>query len=164
MKLRSIKRRLAMLCVNHIFAGTRAFGIKRKLLRSAGFEVGDGTNVVGPILCTGTLSVGSNSWIGRNFTVHGNGTVVIGDNCDVAPDVTFLTGGHAIGSKERRAGVGESYDIRIGDGCWLGARATLGRSICVGEGAVVAACACVTSDVPENTLVGGVPARTIREL
>lgn len=40
--------------------------------------------------CTGTLCIGANCWIGRNLTVHGNGSVIIGDNCDIAPDVTFL--------------------------------------------------------------------------
>lgn len=153
-----------MFCVNHIFAGTRAFGIKRKLLRAAGFEIGEGTKVVGPVVCTGSLKVGRNTWLGRDLTVHGNGSVEIGDNCDIAPAVMFLTGGHAIGGPERRAGKGENYTIRVGNGCWIGARATVGRSVCVGEGSVIAACACVMSDVPENAVAGGVPAKIIREL
>lgn len=164
MKLGSITRRLAMFCVNHIFAGTRFFGVKRRLLRVAGYDIGDGAKIVGPVLCTGTLKVGKNTWIGRDLTVHGNGTVEIGDNCDIAPGVMFLTGGHAIGSPERRAGDGETYEIHIGNGCWIGARATIGRSVRVGDGCVVAACACVMADVQENALVGGVPARKIREL
>lgn len=164
MKLHSIKRRLALFCVNHIFAGTRAFGSKRKLLRAAGWEVGEGTKVVGPVFCTGTMKIGPGCWIGRNLTVHGNGLVEIGANCDLAPDVTFLTGGHAIGTSARRAGTGETYRIRVGNGCWIGARATVGRTVSLGDGSVIAACACVTSDIPANVLAGGVPAKTIREL
>ena len=164
MKLRSVKRRLAMFCVNYIFAGTRAFGIKRRLLRSAGYEIGEGTKVVGPVHCTGSLKIGPDCWIGTNLTVHGNGEVEIGANCDLAPDVTFLTGGHAIGTGERRAGTGETYRIRVGKGCWIGARATLGRSVTLGDGCVIGACACVVSDVPANVLAGGVPAKLIREL
>lgn len=164
MKLGSVKRRLAMFCVNHIFAGTRDFEIKRKLLGTAGFEIGEGTKVVGPMICTGSLKVGRNCWMGRDLTDHGNGSVEIGDNCDIALAVMFLTGGHAIDGPERRAGKGENYTIRVGNSCWIGARATLGRSICIGEGSVIAACACGMSNVEENALVGGVPARTIRKL
>ena len=89
---------------------------------------------------------------------------MIGDNCDVAPDVTFLTGGHRIGGHDRRAGLGERYQITIGSGVWLGARSTCCGEISVGDGSVVAACACVVGDVPEDVLVGGVPAGVIREL
>lgn len=164
MKLLSLKRHLAMFCVNHVFAGTRFFGIKRKLLRAAGYEIGSGAKIVGPLVCTGVLKIGTDCWIGRDLTVHGNGTVEIGDNCDLAPGVMFLTGGHAIGGPERRAGSGETYIIRVGSGSWIGARATVVRDVRIGEGCVIAACACVVSNIGDHTLAGGVPARVIREL
>lgn len=164
MKLRSVKRRLAMFLVNRVFAGTRWFGIKRKLLRAAGFEIGEGAKIVGPLLCTGTLSIGAQTWIGRNLTVHGNGRVEIGERCDVAPDVVFLTGGHEIGDGNRRAGAGQTYRICVGNGCWIGARSTIGKNVTLGDASVVAACACVMKDVAANTMVGGVPAKMIRNL
>lgn len=164
MKLRVIKRMLVLFSVNHILAGTRFFTLKRSLLRSIGYQIGENTKVVAPIYNTGTLHIGANCWIGRNLTVHGNGTVEIGNNCDIAPDVTFLTGGHEIGSSERRAGLGETYQIVIGNGVWIGARATILRNTTIENGAAVAACACVICDVSENTLVGGVPAKKIKEL
>ena len=149
--------------VNHCLAGTRCFDLKRKLFRSIGYAVGNGTNIVGPVYCTGRLTIGDNCWVGRNFTVHGNGSVVIGNNCDIAPDVTILTGGHQIGNEVRRAGSGESYTIQIGDGVWIGARATLLGNIHIGSGSLVAACACVIRDVRQNMAVGGVPAKVIRD-
>lgn len=164
MKLSTAKRIAALFCVNHILAGTTLFEQKRKLLNSVGFEIGEGTKVVGPLFCSAKLIIGKNCWIGRHLSANGNGTVVIGDNCDIAPDVSFLTGGHEIGTKQRRAGKGEIYTIRVEDGCWLGARSTFGKNICVGRGSVVAACACVMRDVPENVIVGGVPAKVIRNL
>ena len=164
MKLQSVKHHLAMACVNFVFSGTKCFGIKRHLLRIAGYEIGEGVKVVGPLTCTGSLKVGKNTWLGRGMKIHGNGNVVIGENCDIAPDVTFLTGGHQFGGPERRAGTGESYSIHIGDGCWIGGRSTIARNTNIGDSSVVAACACVTTDVPENTLVGGVPAKIIKKL
>ncbi len=164
MKLQTAKRICIMFCVNHVLAGTFAYPLKRKLLRSAGYEIGEGTRICGPLFCTGTLRIGRDCWIGRDLRVEGNGTVEIGDRCDLAPSVLFLTGGHAVGDRNRRAGKGEHYRIRIGDGVWIGARATVARNTTVGDGSVIAACAYVGKDVPENQLVGGVPARVIREL
>ncbi len=163
---RVLKRDCARFLVNTVFAGTRPmwFEVKRKLMISLGYEIGEGTKIVGPIECYAKLRIGKNCWIGKNLIVNGNGTVVIGDNCDIAPEVTFLTGGHQIGDKQRRAGLGESYTITVGDGVWIGGRSTLLNNISVGNGAVIAACACVNKSVNENELVGGVPARVIRIL
>lgn len=164
MKWKTLKRYTSMFLVNRILVGTRFFSAKRSLLRSAGNQIGENTKVVGPLYNTGKLCIGNNCWIGKNLTVHGNGTVRIGDNCDIAPDVTFLTGGHRVGSAEHRAGLGETYHIAVGNGAWIGARATVTMNTAIGDGAVIAACACVIRDVPDNTLVGGVPARMIKEL
>ena len=63
-----------------------------------------------------------------------------------------------------RAGEGEIYHQVIGNGTWIGGRSTICNNSSVGNGCVVAACACVVQDVPDNTLVGGVPAKVIRSL
>ena len=164
MKKKTLKRVWSVFIVNHIYAGTKAWGRKRSLLRAAGWEIGEGTRIVGPVKCSGTVKIGNDCWIGRDFTVYGNGTVIIGDRCDIAPEVVFYTGGHIIGAADRRAGKGESYTIQIGDGCWLGGRTTFTHSLTVGSGSVVAACACVTKYMQENKLIGGVPAKEIRSL
>lgn len=164
MKLRTIKRCCVTFCVNHLLAGTHSYGLKRRLLRSIGHEIGAGTRIVGPVFCTGSLRIGESCWIGRDLTVNGNGTVEIGDRCDIAPSVMFLTGGHEIGDGQRRAGKGETYSIRVGEGSWIGARATIMKTVTIGPGCVIGACACVGTDIPAHTLAGGVPAKVIREL
>ena len=164
MKLKTIKKRIVIYLVNHVLAGTRFFPAKRSLLRSIGYEIGENTKIVGPIYNTGTLRIGANCWIGCNLTVHGNGTVTIGDNCDIAPDVTFLTGGHQMGDHSRRAGKGESYHITVGSGVWIGGRVTLLLNTSIGDGSMIAACACVPKDVPADTMVAGVPAKVMKEL
>ena len=150
--------------MNHVFTGTRFFDIKRTLLNQAGYQIGEGTKIVGPIFNTGTLCIGRDCWIGRDLTIHGNGMVTIGDCCDIAPGVTFLTGGHQIGTQGRRAGVGETYSIHVGSGTWIGARATILGNITLGDGCVVASMACVNRNIPADTIVGGVPAKIIRSL
>lgn len=148
--IRHIWKNIALTIVNNFLAGTNPhyFTIKRNLLQSIGFTIGKGTKIVGPICCTGSLSVGSNCWIGTNFTVRGNGCVNIGDNVDVGPDVTFLTGTHEIGSWERRAGKGYNCSQSIGKGCWIGAKSVFVNNISVGNSSIVAAAACVCKITP----------------
>ena len=57
----------------------------------------------------------------------------------------------------------QKQHIIIGNHVWIGMRAIILKGVTVGDGAVIAAGAVVTHDVPANTLVGGVPARVIRE-
>ena len=120
--------------------------------------------MVGPIYPHGNLTIGKNCWIGKNLMVNGIGTVVIGDNCDIAPEVTFQTGGHLIGNSERRAGEGVIFNQTVGAGTWIGGRATILNNTNIGKSCVIAGCACVTHDVADNLLVGGVPARVIKQL
>ncbi len=164
--LNGLHRAINLFMVNHIFVGAKPFSckLKRVLLRGIGCSVGEGTTIVGPIECTGYITIGKNCWIGKNCKINGNGTVVIGDNCDLGPEVTFQTGGHAIGGKARRAGQGETYHQVVGNGTWIGGRSTICNNSVIGNGCVIAGCACVVHNVPDNTLVGGVPARFIQTL
>ncbi len=158
------KKRMVNWLVNKVFVGTRSFEKKRMLLNSIGYKIGENTKIVGPIECTGTLIVGKNCWIGKNFKVNGNGTVIIGDNCDIGPEVTFMTGGHEIGTSQRRAGQGFNITQTVGNGVWIGGRATIVNKVHIGDSSVIAACACVVKDVEKSTVVGGVPAKLIRSL
>ena len=162
--LNGIRRRVNLFLVNKIYCGPHFFETKRRLLNKIGYKIGEGSKIVAPIVCTGTLTVGKDSWIGKNFTVNGNGTVVIGDNCDIAPEVTFQTGGHFIGDKSRRAGLGRVFTQTVGNGTWIGGRSTILNDAHIGNSCVIAACACVVGDVLDNSLVGGVPAKLIRSL
>jgi len=166
MTLTGLKKRMVSFCVNKIFVGTKSqyFEIKRKLLNSIGHEIGKDTKIVGPINCTGKLVVGQNCWLGANITVHGNGKVFIGDNCDIAPDVIFQTGSHEIGASFRRAGIGFNKEIEIGEGCWIGVRCTILPNVKIGSGCVIAACSCINMNIEENSLAGGVPGRIIKSL
>lgn len=153
-----------MYLVNKRYVGTKHFEKKRKLLNKIGFKIGEGTKIVGPIECNGRLVVGKNCWIGKNLKINGDGLVVIGDNCDIAPEVTFQAGTHDLGSASRRAGIGRhSYQL-VGNGTWIGVRATIINDVKIGNGCVIGACALVNKDVSDNTVVGGVPARVIKEL
>lgn len=160
----NLKRHIGLFMVNHIFKGVKFFSIKRKLLNFAGYSIGDHTKIVGPIYCTGKLSIGENCWIGTHCTIHGNGTVVLEDNIDIGPDVMFLTGGHQIGEENRRAGKGEKYSIKVESGCWIGARSTIVGNTTIRRSSVIGACSLVNKDVEASVLAGGIPCKTIKSL
>ena len=145
--------------INGRLAGPKKFEKKNKLLRSIGIEVGEGTKIVGPLYVSASLSIGKNCWIGRNFEAQGNGTVVIEDNCDIAPDVIINTGGHMVGQEKRRAGDGLTADVVIGSGTWVGLRTTILAGCILGKGDVIAAGSVVTKSTEENSLYAGVPAQ-----
>ena len=161
MKRNRVKRRYAAFVINHFYQGTHFFKRKRSLLRWAGYEIGEDTKVVGPFFCTAELRVGRACWIGRGFSIDGNGSVSIGDCCDIAPYVNILTGSHLIGDSSRRAGEGINTDVTIGNGTWVGARATIVGDSDIGSGCVIGACAMVKGSVPDNAMYGGVPAKPI---
>lgn len=165
-KIFSVHKRFNVFLVNTIYSGTKSknFERKRKLLNAVGYSVGENTKIVGPIEWDCEVQIGDNCWIGKNSRVLGGGKLIVGNNCDFATDVIFVTGSHKIGDKNRRAGWGENHLITVGNGVWVGARSTIVNNTKIGDSCVIAACACVTKDVENNMLIGGVPAKVIREL
>ncbi len=164
MTIKGLYFRYLWFMLNHVYVGVSHFEEKRRIMGKLGFQVGEGTRVVGPLHCTGKLTIGKNCWIGKNFMVNGYGEVSIGDNCDIAPGVSIQTGSHLIGTSDRRAGEITEKDVMIGSGTWICANATLIGGVEVGKGCVIAACACVNKNIESNTLVAGVPAKLIRSL
>lgn len=164
MKFKTLFRKYALFCVNHLYAGHSNYSHKRKLLNRAGYSLGEGTKVVGPFYCSARLSVGKDCWIGKNFCGNGNGEIIIGDNCDIGPEVTFQTGDHKLGDSLRRAGQGVSRRQIVGSGTWIGGRSTIVGDTSIGQGCVVAACSCVIRDAKDNTLVAGLPAEEKKKL
>ncbi|MDY5583427.1 MAG: DapH/DapD/GlmU-related protein [Candidatus Merdousia sp.] len=56
----------------------------------------------------------------------------------------------------------EVKDVRIGENCWIGADVSIMPGVNIGEGVVIAACACVTKNIPPYSVIGGVPAKIIK--
>lgn len=145
---------------------TRFFRFKAILLRLRGFEIGANVRVVSSAkIKLRRLSIGDNSWIGHETLIEGGDALVyIGKNVDIAPRCVIITGTHKIGDKTHRAGEGESHDIIIGDGTWVGAHSTILGGIQIGQGCVIGAGSLVRENVEDNSLVAGVPAKLIRRL
>lgn len=76
--LNGLKRYYYTYLINKRYVGVKKFEKKRNLLNKLGHSVGEGTKIVGPLDVTGKLIIRKDCWIGKNFSVYGNGTVTIG--------------------------------------------------------------------------------------
>ncbi|WP_348788966.1 acyltransferase [Leifsonia sp. NPDC080035] len=153
--------------VSAVLPQTRAFGLRRRMYRSVGVRVGADVRINGGVVIQyPNVSIGAGTWVGRRseFACSPRAAVIIGAHCDISQDVLFVTGSHEIGDTDKRAGSGTNRAISVGDGSWIGARATLLGGTVLGIGTVVAAGAVVTGEFPPNVLLAGVPAKVIREL
>ena len=113
---------------------------------------------------------GSNIHVGEDFLMNVNLVILdimpvtIGDYCMIGPDVLITTVGHPLSPQARRDKKAIAAPIVIGDDVWIGGHSTILPGVTIGDNVVVAAGAVVSKDVPSNCIVGGVPARVIREL
>jgi acetyltransferase-like isoleucine patch superfamily enzyme len=106
----------------------------------------------------GGLSIGANTRINRDCCLDARGSLTIGENVSLSPDVTVLTAFHPIDDPQFRV---QTRPVTIEDYAFVGSRATILAGVRIGRGAVVAAGAVVTRDVPPLAVVGGVPARQV---
>ncbi len=143
--------------------------IKKSLCAECGKDV---------VICRKSRGCWENVHIGNHVSLNENtllfctrAKIIIGDYVMFGPNVTLITGGHrmdlvgrymyTVTNAEKRKE--DDRDIVIVGDNWIGANSTILRGVTIGEGAVVAAGSVVTHDVAPYTIVGGVPARPIKE-
>lgn len=100
--------------------------------------------------------------INAGVSMQDQGGIYIGDMTLIGHHVVLATLNHDLDPAKR--GDLHPAPIRIGKGVWIGSNATILQGVTIGDGAVIAAGAVVTADVPENTVVGGVPAKVIKRI
>ena len=110
------------------------------------------------------LAIGLRSFVNYGCFFDTTAPVELGADCYVGMQATFCTSSHELAGPTRRAGALSGRPIRIGDGCWIGARALILPGVQVGPGCVVAAGAVVTGDCAPHGLYAGNPARRVRDL
>lgn len=120
----------------------------------AGAAFGSGAQIV----------LGDRSGLGVDADIHG--PVTIGDDVMMGPRCTILTRNHRIDDvtvSMNQQGFGDYQPVVIEDDVWIGANVTIMPGVRVGTGSVLAAGAVVAHDVPPFSIVGGVPAKVLRD-
>lgn len=138
--------------------------VRALLSRLFGYEV-DPTLRVFPPFYTDfgkNIQVGKNVFINACCHFQDHGGVTIGDDCQIGHNVVFATLNHGLTPEDRKT----TYPapIVLGKNVWIGSNATILQGVTIGDNAIVAAGAVVTKDVAANTVVGGVPAKFIRNI
>lgn len=112
------------------------------------------------------IKIGRDSLIGEYSVIRGQGGVEIGDRVYTSPFVQIIAVNHVFDDRDQPfvdQGI-TAEGVIIEDDVWIGAGAIVTDGVRIGKGAVIAAGAVVTSDVKPHTVVGGVPARMLREV
>ncbi|MBU0278978.1 MULTISPECIES: DapH/DapD/GlmU-related protein [unclassified Gemella] len=112
--------------------------------------------------CGKNIQIGKNVFINADCKFQDQGGIEIGDGSLIGHGVVLATINHEL-SPEKRGNMLASR-IKIGKNVWIGSNSTICQGVEIGDGAVVAAGSVVTKNVEKNTLVGGVPARFIKNI
>ena len=113
---------------------------------------------------------GYNIYVGENFYANFDCLlldvcpITIGNNSMLAPGVHIYTATHPLNPIERNSGYEYGKPVNIGDNVWIGGRAVICPGVTIGNNVVVAAGSVVTKNVPDNVVVGGNPAKIIKEI
>lgn len=127
-------------------------------------EIDESTTVFTPLY----INYGRHTKIGKNVFINFDctfldlGGITIEDDVLIAPKVSLLSEGHPVSSQNRHSLV--PGHIHIKKNAWIGAGATILPGVTIGENAIVAAGAVVSKDVPDNAIVGGIPAKIIKTI
>jgi acetyltransferase-like isoleucine patch superfamily enzyme len=165
--LRLFSIRLLNYLTNHIVCHVPSFSFRRAWYRLLGVKIGDHAGVhlgcylwfYGPgQLRRDGVRIGAYTRINRNCLLDARGSLQIGDNVSVSPEVAILTASHRVDDPEFRV---EDRPVVIEDHVWIGTRAMILPGVTLRRGCVVAAGAVVTRDVSPLAIVAGVPAQPV---
>lgn len=112
--------------------------------------------------CGKNIHLGQNVFINSGCRFQDQGGIYIGDNALIGHNAVLATLNHSENPAKRGNLI--PSPIRIGKNVWLGASVTVLPGVTIGDGAIIAAGAVVSRDVAANTIVGGVPARKLRDV
>ncbi len=112
--------------------------------------------------CGQNITIGRHTFINMGCKFQDWGGITIGDDCLIGHNCTICTVNHSKNPDQR--GDMTCSPVKIGNKVWIGANVTVLPGVTIGNGAIIAAGAVVTKDVASNTIVGGIPAKFIKNI
>lgn len=138
--------------------------IREILGQITGSKINETTVVFTPLY----INYGKNTRIGKNVFINFDcvfldlGGITIEDNVLIAPKVSLLSEEHPVSPDKRGSLI--PNPVHVKKNAWIGAGATILPGVTIGKNSIVAAGAVVSKDVPDNVIVGGVPAKIIKTI
>lgn len=126
----------------------------------------DGAFINPPFYCDyGThIEVGKNFYANYNCTILDVARVKIGDNCQLAPNVSIYTAGHPVHPASRNSLYEYGKEITVGNNVWIGGSSVICPGVHIGDNVVIGAGSVVTKDIPDWSVAAGNPCRIIRKI
>lgn len=110
------------------------------------------------------IEIGENFYSNHNLVILDCAKVKFGDNVFIGPNCGFYTAEHPIDVETRNKGLEYAKPITIGNNVWICGGVNVLSGVNIGNNVVIAAGAVVTKDVPNNCVIGGVPAKILKKL
>lgn len=110
------------------------------------------------------IKVGKNFFANYNCTIIDVADVIIGDNCQMAPNVAIYTAGHPVYPSTRNTAYEYGKEIVIGDNVWIGGNTVILPGVHIGDDVVIGAGSVVTKDIPDRCIAAGNPCKVIRKI
>lgn len=128
-----------------------------KLILNGNFSIFYDSDII--VFEGGELEIGS-GFCNSNTKIRCKRKITIGKNVAISHDVTIMdSDAHDVDYE----GYVMTKPINIGDNVWIGSRSIIMKGVTIGDNCIIAAGSVVTKDVPSNTMVGGIPAKVIKE-
>lgn len=108
------------------------------------------------------ITIGKNVFLNTGCSFQDRGGIDIGDGTQVGMNVTIATLNHGLSLETRNTTY--AAPVTIGENVWIGSSSTILPGVTIGNNSIVAAGAVVTMDVPEDTVVAGVPAKVLKKI
>lgn len=136
--------------------------IRRAFYLLSGMKIGKGSTIHmwARFYYPKNITIGADTIIGDHAFLDGRAPLIIGNHVNIASQVLIYNSEHDIDADDFHA---TEESVFIEDYVYIGSRVTILPGVKIGKGAVVAAGAVITKNVPELTVVGGIPAREIRK-
>lgn len=110
------------------------------------------------------IEVGKNFFANYNCTIIDVAKVTIGDNCQMAPNVSIYTAGHPLHPVSRNSLYEYGISVTIGDNVWIGGNTVILPGVHIGSNTVIGAGSVVTKDIPDWAVAVGNPCRVVRKI
>jgi len=167
--LRLFPNQIRIVFFNHfrMVQGNKGLAIRfillKTILKNCGQNISVHPNVF--LFNVSNLSIGNNVSIHPMCYIDAAGGIFIGNDVSIAHNVTILSSTHNydnldIAIKDQKI---ELKETKILDNVWIGAKATILAGKLVSKGVIIGAESLVVSDIPENCIVGGIPAKIIKK-
>lgn len=137
-----------------------------EILRALFGSIGERFIINQPFRCDYGCNIflGEDCFINFNCTILDEAKVIIGNNAFIGPNVSIYTACHPLEPYKRNQFIEWAEPVKIGNNVWIGGGVTILPGVSIGDNVVIGAGAVVTKSFPSNVVIGGNPAKVIKEV